>query len=155
MTPTPNLTFKIIFKILWKKWHFWNLKYKSHLPAVNLKILTQAPNLTSNFKTHKNVGGIFLSDVYVGIYLIYIPTKYEENWRTLLITVRPIPPIPSNWSKIKTPHQNSKKLKFYASSPPQNELLRLNSLKNKKKRWLDIKFKILFKILCKNDTYGT
>ena len=25
----------------------------------NLKILTQAPNLTSNFKTHKNVGGNF------------------------------------------------------------------------------------------------
>ena len=45
----------------------------------NLKILTQAPNLTSNFKTHKNVGGNFLSHVYVRIYLIYIPTKYQEN----------------------------------------------------------------------------
>ena len=29
----------------------------------NLKILTQAPNLTSNFKTHENVGTDFLSHV--------------------------------------------------------------------------------------------
>ena len=34
----------------------------------NLKILTQAPNLTSNFKTHKNVGDNFLSQ--------YIPYLY-------------------------------------------------------------------------------
>ena len=62
----------------------------------NLKILTQAPNLTSNFKTHKNVGGNFLSHVYVGIYLICIPTKYEENSRTLLISVPPVQPVQSN-----------------------------------------------------------
>ena len=40
---------------------------KSHLPAVNLKILTQTPNLTSNFETHKNVGGNFYF-VYKYIY---------------------------------------------------------------------------------------
>ena len=34
------------------------------------------------------------------------------------------------------------------SHPTPPRTLRLNSLKNKKKRWLDIKFKILFKILC-------
>ena len=37
------------------------------------------PHLRSNFKTHKNVGGNFLLSIYVGIYLIYIHTNYEEN----------------------------------------------------------------------------
>ena len=46
---------------------------------VILKILPPLPNLTSNFETHRNVGGNFLSHVYVGIYLVYIPTKYEDN----------------------------------------------------------------------------
>ena len=59
---------------------------------VILKILPPLPNLTSNFETHKNVGGNFLSHVYVGIYLIYIPTKYEDNLRTQKIprATRPI-----------------------------------------------------------------
>ena len=93
----------------------------------------------------------FIIYIYIHIYMFYIPTKYEENWRTLLSTVRPIPPIPSNWSKIKTPPPKLKKTQILCLLPPphKNELLRLNSQKNKRKRWLDIKFKILFKILCK------
>ena len=51
---------------------------KTDVHIVILKIKSQLPNLTSNFNTHKNVGGNFLSHVYVGIYLIYISTKYEE-----------------------------------------------------------------------------
>ena len=31
-----------------------------------------------NFENHKNVGDKILLHVQVGIYLIYIPTKYEE-----------------------------------------------------------------------------
>ena len=50
----------------------------------------------SKFKTYKNVGGNFLSHVYVGIYLISLPTKYEENSRTLLISVPSVQPVPSN-----------------------------------------------------------
>ena len=38
-------------------------------------------NLTSNVKTHKNVLGNF---IYKSMF--YIPTKYEEHWRALLIS---------------------------------------------------------------------
>ena len=54
---------------------------------------SKVPNLTSNFESHKNIGDNFLLHIQVGIYLTYIPTKYKENWRTLLIP-HPIPPQP-------------------------------------------------------------
>ena len=98
----------IIKKIIWKwyfskylnfpTWHqifnkmtkkarcrlcFWNTLLlawflKNHVKVVNLKILPPPPNLTWNFETHKNVGDNFFFRIQVDIYIIYIPTKYEE-----------------------------------------------------------------------------
>ena len=58
---------------------------------VILKIRGQHPNLRPNFQTHNNAGDKILLCIQVDIYMSYIPTKYKENWRTLLI-YRPIPP---------------------------------------------------------------
>ena len=38
---------------------FQTQKEKSHLPPLNLKILTHTPNWTSKFETHKDVGDKF------------------------------------------------------------------------------------------------
>ena len=54
-------------------------KMKNNLPAVILKIFITTPNLTSNFETHKNVGDKILLHIQVGIYIIYILTKFKEN----------------------------------------------------------------------------
>ena len=62
-------------------------KEKENLPTCcNFVIFDQDPNLTSNFKTHKNTGYNFWLNLQLDIYMICIHTKYNENWRTLLIT---------------------------------------------------------------------
>ena len=50
-----------------------------------LKIRVQLPNLTSNFQTHNKVGDKLWTWIYIGIYITYVLTTYEEIWRTLLI----------------------------------------------------------------------
>ena len=55
------------------------------MKVVNLKIKVPLPNFISNYQTNNDVRE------QVDLYLIYIPTKYKENLRTLLI-FRPIHP---------------------------------------------------------------
>ena len=85
-------------------------KKKNHLPAVNLKFLTQTPNLTWNFQTHNKVGdNFYFVYKYLDIYIIYISTKYEENSRKLLLSVRPVSPI--------TTRPFGPRRKFWAAGP--------------------------------------
>ena len=59
--------------------YFWHEFTKTLFPIENLKIKSQLPNLTSNFETHKNFGDNFLLPIQLDIYIICLPTNYEEN----------------------------------------------------------------------------
>ena len=50
-----------------QKWTFRPKKKKSHVPVLILKFYATAPNLISNFETHKNVGDSFC------VYRTYTP----------------------------------------------------------------------------------
>ena len=74
---------------VFEKPYFSTVFQNTHFPIWVLKLTSQLPNLISTFETHTNVCDNFLSYIYiyiwVDIYAIYIPTKYEEKWKTLLI----------------------------------------------------------------------
>ena len=60
------------------------------------KVMYPTPNLTSIFKTHKNVGGHFYF-VYKYIYIMfYIATKYEEQLKDTFDYRPSVPSFPSN-----------------------------------------------------------
>ena len=71
-----------------KKITLWTKYLKTHVDRVISKIVFPHPHLDVNFKTHKMLVTIFYY-LYKYIYtcnMFYIGTKYEENWRTLLIS---------------------------------------------------------------------
>ena len=165
----------------WKPLLFARFK-KNHVEIVILKIKSKHSNLRSNFQTHNKVGDNFWTRILVDLYMFYTLTKYEENWRTHL-TFRPTPShqtrasrspglrplkawsagprrdIVGAWSKIKTPHQNSKELKFYASPPPPHTHTKwtftAEFTKKQKKGDLTSNSKSFLKSFVKNDTFGT
>ena len=74
-------------KLAYEIRYFENDFSKIYVHRVILKVKFQLPNLTSNFGTRKHVGDNF----FLQIRLYYLlPTKYEENVRTLS-TLRPTP----------------------------------------------------------------
>jgi len=73
-----SMTFSMIFK-------------KSFLEGI-CEFLHPDPNLTKIFYPQEICAENFWLPIYIGIHIIiYIPKKYKENWRTLLI-FRPTPP---------------------------------------------------------------
>ena len=70
--------------------HTFGLKIRKHTNICNN---FENHTLTSNPETHMKLGDMYLFSIYIlSIYMIYIPSKYKQNWRTLFI-IRPSRPI--------------------------------------------------------------
>ena len=67
----------------------WNLK----VLRIFLNFCIRTSNLTNILNPQQICADNFWLYIEVYIYMIYIPTKYKENWRTLLI-LRPTQPHP-------------------------------------------------------------